>query len=47
MSEYGHNPDKAADDWMYVFNEKLTSDFLEEEGLEYLGRFFMMQLIIT
>lgn len=40
LSEYGHNPDKAADDWMYVFNEKLTYDFLEEEGLEYLGKVF-------
>lgn len=40
LDKYGRNLDRAADGGMYVFDERLTSDFLEEEGLEYLEKVF-------
>lgn len=41
LSEYGEVPDWA-EKWEsdYVFDEKLTTDFLEEEELEYLRKVF-------
>ncbi len=41
LSEYGEIPDWA-EKWEsdYVFDKKLTSDFLEEEELEYLEKVF-------
>lgn len=41
LSEYGEVPDWA-EKWEsdYVFDEKLTTDFLEEEELEYLEKVF-------
>ncbi len=40
LAKYGYIPDWAADEVMYVFDENVTSDFLEEEGLEYLEKIF-------
>ena len=41
QSEYGKIPDWAAEDNVrFVFDENVSSDFLEKEGLEYLKKVF-------